>query len=129
MLRRLVHFPRTRLFMTSRSQLPGAIAAARLAQTAGHLTGPNSSSAAAGRSSRMASTTAGSSSTGAPNVEFKEIKHITCVGAGLMGEWSSILAVCSLIALQGRESLKLQHKLASRQGVYPNLRQSILTRG
>ncbi|KAH7340912.1 Hadh protein [Rhizoctonia solani] len=33
----------------------------------------------------MASTAASSSSTGAPKVEFREIKNVTCFGAGLMG--------------------------------------------
>ncbi|CAE6529431.1 unnamed protein product [Rhizoctonia solani] len=85
MLRRLARLPRTRLSMTSRPQLPGAIAAARLAQTTAHLIGSSSGTGLTGSAFRMASTDASSSSAGTPRVEFKEIKSITCFGAGLMG--------------------------------------------
>ncbi|CAE6414711.1 unnamed protein product [Rhizoctonia solani] len=85
MLRGLIRTPRTRLSMTSRSQLPGAIAAARLAQTTAHITGLNSTVSSIGLTSRMSSNNVSSSSGGAPKVEFKEIKNITCFGAGLMG--------------------------------------------
>ncbi|KAG8743585.1 hypothetical protein FRC10_011732 [Ceratobasidium sp. 414] len=63
--------------------LPAATAAARLAQTAGHLTSTSST----GGPARFASTTAESSSNAAsgPNAEFKEVKNLTCFGAGLMG--------------------------------------------
>ncbi|KAJ1309736.1 hypothetical protein OPQ81_006501 [Rhizoctonia solani] len=71
--------------MTSRSQLPGAIAAARLAQTTAHLTGSGSPSGITGGTLRMASTGASSSSAGAPKIEFRDIKNVTCFGAGLMG--------------------------------------------
>ena len=85
MLRRFVRLPRNRLHMSSRSQLSTATAAARLAQTAGHLIPSNSVSTLGGNRVRMASTTAESSSSAAANVEFKEIKNLTCFGAGLMG--------------------------------------------
>ncbi|KAG8763700.1 hypothetical protein FRC11_013934 [Ceratobasidium sp. 423] len=71
--------------MASRSHLPGAIAAARLAQTTAHLTGSSSGTGLTGRAFRMASTDTSSSSAGAPRIEFREIKNITCFGAGLMG--------------------------------------------
>ncbi|KAG9100733.1 hypothetical protein FS749_013230 [Ceratobasidium sp. UAMH 11750] len=66
--------------------LSAATAAARLAQTAGHLTKTNMSSSTGG-TTRFASTTAESSSSAASgsNVEFKEVKNVTCFGAGLMG--------------------------------------------
>lgn len=85
MLRRLERISRLRLHMTSRPQLPGAIAAARLAQTTGHLTSSNPTSIAPSSFARMASSSAGPSSA-ASNVEFKQIKNMTCFGAGLMGE-------------------------------------------
>ncbi|KAF8682721.1 3-hydroxyacyl-CoA dehydrogenase, C-terminal domain [Rhizoctonia solani] len=85
MLRRFARIPRTRLSMTSRTQLSGTIAAARLAQTTGHLTGSNSTSGSSTTSVRMSSNNASSSSTGAPRIEFREINNITCFGAGLMG--------------------------------------------
>ncbi|KAG8688320.1 hypothetical protein FRC09_012966 [Ceratobasidium sp. 395] len=70
--------------MSSRS-VP-AVAAARLAQTAGHLTGTNLSNSAGG-TTRLASTVGSSSSSAAfgANVEFREVKNVTCFGAGLMG--------------------------------------------
>ncbi|GAB1517776.1 hypothetical protein RhiTH_000826 [Rhizoctonia solani] len=85
MLRRFARIPRTRLSMTSRTQLSGTIAAARLAQTTGHLTGSNSTSGSSTTSVRMSSNNASSSSSGAPRIEFREINNITCFGAGLMG--------------------------------------------
>lgn len=85
MLRRLVRLPRARLHMSSRSQLSTATAAARLAQTAGHLTTSSSVGTLSENRVRMASTTAGSSSSATANIEFKEIKNLTCFGAGLMG--------------------------------------------
>ncbi|CEL51780.1 Hydroxyacyl-coenzyme A dehydrogenase, mitochondrial OS=Homo sapiens GN=HADH PE=1 SV=3 [Rhizoctonia solani AG-1 IB] len=71
--------------MTSRSQTPGAIAAARLAQTTAHLTGLSSAGSPIGATSRISYNSASSSSGGALKVEFREIKNITCFGAGLMG--------------------------------------------
>ncbi|CAE6521180.1 unnamed protein product [Rhizoctonia solani] len=71
--------------MTSRPQFPAAIAAARLAQTTAHLTGSSSGSSSTRGNARMASTDASLSSATAPKVDFKEIKNITCFGAGLMG--------------------------------------------
>ncbi|KAF8710281.1 3-hydroxyacyl-CoA dehydrogenase, C-terminal domain, partial [Rhizoctonia solani] len=85
MLRRFARIPRTRLSMTSRTQLSGTIAAARLAQTTRHLTGSNSTSGSITTSVRMSSNNASSSSSGAPKIEFREINNITCFGAGLMG--------------------------------------------
>ncbi|KAL5635541.1 hypothetical protein ACGC1H_004367 [Rhizoctonia solani] len=85
MLRRLVRIHHARLSMTSRSQFPAAIAAARLAQTTAHITGSSTGSSSTRNNARMASTDASSSSAGASKVEFREIKNITCFGAGLMG--------------------------------------------
>ncbi|KAG9124910.1 hypothetical protein FRC07_009767 [Ceratobasidium sp. 392] len=66
--------------------LPAATAAARLAQTASHLTGIDMSNATrvAARSYSTA-TSSGSGATPNAGIEFREVKNITCFGAGLMG--------------------------------------------
>ncbi|CAE7053911.1 unnamed protein product [Rhizoctonia solani] len=107
MLRRLARIPHARLSMTSRSQFPAAIAAARLAQTTAHLNGSSSGSSLNRVNARMASTDASSSSAGVPKVEFREIKNITCFGAGLMGAGIAQVTLCDITPQALENGLKI----------------------
>ncbi|QRW00020.1 3-hydroxyacyl-CoA dehydrogenase [Ceratobasidium sp. AG-Ba] len=86
MLRRLARLPRVRLLQMPSRSPSAATAVARLAQTAGHLANTNMAEAPT-PFARLASTNAGSSSTtmSSTSVDFKEVKNVTCFGAGLMG--------------------------------------------
>ncbi|CAE6452832.1 unnamed protein product [Rhizoctonia solani] len=93
--------------MASRSQFPAAIAAARLAQTTGHLTGSSSGSNLIRGNAHMASTDASLSSAGAPKMEFREIKNITCFGAGLMGAGIVQVTLCDITPQALENGLKI----------------------